>query len=108
VRQLYDPELHQGEDILHDHRDKQKWAQNQIHWLVKKGQRVSVKDGVAHPYYLKLNRGAEQIPWSTHIVMSSLPTELLPRSMKHQGVKPLCVLESCIDDRALTIRNKHW
>lgn len=36
VRQLYDPMLHQGEDICHDGRDKQKWAENQIHWLVKK------------------------------------------------------------------------
>jgi hypothetical protein len=36
VRQLYDPMLHQGEDICHDGRDKQKWAENQIHWLVQK------------------------------------------------------------------------
>ncbi|KAI5196368.1 hypothetical protein E4T39_07801 [Aureobasidium subglaciale] len=54
-----------------------------------KGQRVSVKEGVIHPYCLKLNRGAEQIPWSTHIVMSSLSADHLPRSTKHQGVKPL-------------------
>ncbi|THY30127.1 hypothetical protein D6D00_03140 [Aureobasidium pullulans] len=119
VRQLYDPMLHQGEDICHDGRDKQKWAENQIHWLVKKvcflsdhassnGQRVSVKEGVTHPYRLKLNRGAEQIPWTTHIVMSSLSADQLPRSTKHRGGKPLCVLESFIDDRALTLKNRHW
>lgn len=75
------------------------------HW---KDERVSVKDGVAHPYSLKFDRGVEDFPWSTHIVMSSLPADQLPRILKHRGVKPLCVLESCIDHRALTIENPHW
>ena len=35
-RELYDPVLHMGEDINKDPRDKKKWAENQIHWLIKK------------------------------------------------------------------------
>jgi len=36
VRQLYDPELHQGEDIERDPRDRKKWAINQIDWFIKR------------------------------------------------------------------------
>jgi hypothetical protein len=36
VRQLYDPQLHQGEDIETDPRDRKKWAINQIDWFIKK------------------------------------------------------------------------
>jgi hypothetical protein len=36
VRQLYNPQLHQGEDIETDPRDRKKWAINQIDWFIKK------------------------------------------------------------------------
>jgi hypothetical protein len=36
VRQLYDPKLHQGEDVETDPRDRKKWAINQIDWFIKK------------------------------------------------------------------------
>ena len=47
VRQLYDPLLHQGEDVETDVRDRKKWAINQIDWFIKKvsgdhGNRISV------------------------------------------------------------------
>ena len=35
VRQPYNPLLHQGEEVVVDARDKQKWAENQIEWLIK-------------------------------------------------------------------------
>lgn len=35
VRALYNPVDHLGEDIVIDPRDKTKWAERQIHWLVK-------------------------------------------------------------------------
>jgi hypothetical protein len=34
-RQLYDPIKHQGEDVVIDPRDKQKWAERQIHWFIE-------------------------------------------------------------------------
>lgn len=36
VRHLYDPMLHQGEDVETDPRDRKKWAINQIDWFIKK------------------------------------------------------------------------
>lgn len=35
VRALYNPVDHLGEDVVVDPRDKTKWAERQIHWLVK-------------------------------------------------------------------------
>ena len=35
VRQPYDPIQHQGEDVIIDPRDKKKWAERQIHWLIR-------------------------------------------------------------------------
>ena len=35
VRQPYDPIQHQGEDVIIDPRDKNKWAERQIHWFIR-------------------------------------------------------------------------
>lgn len=35
VRRPYDPVLHRGEDVVMDPRDKQKWAERQIHWFIR-------------------------------------------------------------------------
>ena len=104
-RQIYDPVKHQGEDVAIDPRDKRKWAERQIHWFseqestnralrcfissLDQGQEIDVKEGIKHHYRLKIDLGKEQIPWKTQIVMSTLPTGQLPRSMKHPGVKTL-------------------
>jgi len=107
-RQVYDSIKHQGEDVVIDPRDKQKWAERQIHWFIEQvseaestrsieflfitlhqGHVIHVKEGVKHHYRLKIDLGKEQIPWKTQIVMSTLPASQLPRSMKHTGVKTL-------------------
>lgn len=35
VRELYNPIRHMGEDVVLDPRDKQKWAERQVHWFIK-------------------------------------------------------------------------
>lgn len=35
VRQVYNPARHQGEDIVLDPLDKRKWAESQVHWLIR-------------------------------------------------------------------------
>jgi hypothetical protein len=32
---MYDALKHQGEDVVIDPRDKQKWAERQIHWFIE-------------------------------------------------------------------------
>lgn len=42
-RELYDEKKHTGEDVTKDHRDKKKWVECQIDWLIKKVRFPSVK-----------------------------------------------------------------
>ena len=35
-RELYDPAQHMAEEVNKDPRDGKKWAEGQIHWLIKK------------------------------------------------------------------------
>ncbi|KIW12405.1 hypothetical protein PV08_09682 [Exophiala spinifera] len=109
VRVLYDPVEHLGADIVIDPRDKSKWAEQQIHWLVRQGETISTEKGVSNRYRLKINLGRESIPWRTQIVMSSLPSNQLPRSMKSNvGVKTVCLVETVMDKRDLKLKNRHW
>lgn len=34
-REPYDPVKHQGEGVVIDPRDKKRWAERQVHWLIK-------------------------------------------------------------------------
>jgi len=108
VRQPYNPLLHQGEEVVVDTRDKQKWAENQIEWLIKQGQLISSVDGVRKRYRLKLNMGKEKTPWRTTLVMSSLPISRLPKSTRADGVRPLCSVESTINASDMKLMNKRW
>ena len=43
-RELYNPLDHMGEQVIKDPRDKKKWAEGQIHWLIKKVRLVKVAE----------------------------------------------------------------
>ena len=43
-RQIYDPVKHQGEDVVIDTRDKQKWAERQIHWFIEQVSKASEQE----------------------------------------------------------------
>ena len=76
--------------------------------FIKQGQKVSVREGIKNQYRIKFDSGKERLPWKTHIVMSSLPADQLPRSMRHEGVKPVCQVESAIDEGSMKLKNRHW
>jgi len=42
------------------------------------------------------------------VVMSTVPSEHLPRSMKHDGAKTLCDVESVLNDVDMKLKNRHW
>lgn len=108
VREVYDPARHIGEDVVRDPRDGQQWAERQIHWFIKQGQLVTVKDGVQHPFKRKLNLGQERTPWATQVVMSFLPANQLPRSLKKDGARAVCAVESILKSQDLKLKNRHW
>lgn len=69
---------------------------------------MTVKDGVKHPFKRKLNLGQENMPWSTQVVMSSLPANQLPRSLKKDGARAVCAVESILKQQDLKLKNRHW
>jgi hypothetical protein len=65
-------------------------------------------EGIKHNYRIKIDHGKDRSPWRATLVMSSLPAYQLPNSMKSQGVKLLCSLESVLDRGDLKLKNRHW
>ncbi|KAK5047574.1 hypothetical protein LTR84_006671 [Exophiala bonariae] len=108
ARHPYNPMFHQGEPVSEDPRDKRRWAEQQIDWFIKQGDKVSVKQGIKQHYRLKLDPGREQLPWKTQIVMSALPVHSLPTSMRMDGATTVCALESVPDYWDLKLKNRHW
>ncbi|KAK5077366.1 hypothetical protein LTR70_010308 [Exophiala xenobiotica] len=85
-----------------------KWAERQIHWFIKQGQKISVRDGIRLHYCLKMNLGEENKAWKTQFVMSSNPSTQLPQSTKHGGVKTICTVESRLNSAGMKLKNRHW
>ena len=40
--------------------------------------------------------------------MSALPASELPRSLKKEGARPVCAVESILSDRDMKKKNRHW
>lgn len=104
-RQHYDPIKHRGEKSSTDPFDGQRWAENQIDWLIRKvavlrivrsltltrrqGEPVS-QDGVLSQFQLKIGIGEEKRVWRAQIVMSETNTHALPQSTRFDDVKKVC------------------
>lgn len=42
------------------------------------------------------------------VVSSALPVSQLPTSMRMEGVKPVCGVESVLNERDMKLKNRHW
>jgi hypothetical protein len=69
---------------------------------------VSIRDGVKHHYKLKIDPAKINSPWKTRMVMSTLPVAELPRSLKKEGAKSVCAVESVLSHRDMKKKNRHW
>ncbi|GIZ49319.1 hypothetical protein CKM354_001235100 [Cercospora kikuchii] len=107
-REVYDSKKHQGEDVTKDAFDKKRYAEKQVHWFIKQGQTVDVKDPLTQRFRHKTQYGRQHDPWRTKIVMSALPPAQLPRSAKHPGVKQVCEIETVLDLCDMSLKNDKW
>lgn len=107
-REIFDPAKHAGEIVVFDPYDKQKWAERQINWIIKQGQIVRSDTGVSQKYRLKLDMGKEREPWKTRIVMSTLPANQLPSSLKSDQAREVCAVEAMLNPRDMKRKNRHW
>lgn len=82
---------------------------NSLNCVTGKGENVSTS-GVLKPYVMKIKPGKENQLWQTHVVMSNVPREQLPRSLDQDGAKRLCDVESILKDKGLDmkVKNRHW
>lgn len=124
-REPYDEVRHRGEIVVVDPLDKKRWAEGQIHWLIKKvndvgaipasqltliqGETVS-KNGILVPYKLKIPIGQEDKTWEAQIVTCSVNASRLPQSMEKGAgsVEEVCRIESKFDARSMTLKNHQW
>ena len=64
--------------------------------------------GAKQRYRLKLAMGKEREPWKTRIVMSSLPANQLPSSMRREGAREVCAVETVLSPEDMKRKNRHW
>ncbi|KAK5175057.1 uncharacterized protein LTR77_000194 [Saxophila tyrrhenica] len=107
-REVYNPKKHMGEDVSEDPYDKQKWAEKQINWIIKQGQVVRANTGASQSYRLKLDMGKEREPWRARIVMSTLPPDRLPSSLKRDGAREVAGIETILNPKDMKRKNRHW
>lgn len=83
VHELYSPALHFNEDLRPDPYDrKQKWADNQIQWLIRKGDAVDPNAPLVKPFHIRLAAGDMTRAWDAEIILSHNEPSFLPRSLK--------------------------
>lgn len=83
VQEVYSSTLHFNEDIRIDQYDpKQKWAMNQIQWLIRKGDVVTPNLPLSKTFEIRLAAGDMTRSWDAEIVVSHNEPSFLPRSLK--------------------------
>lgn len=103
----YDKVLHRGEPVEVDPLDKQKWAVEQIDWLVKESEAVR-ESGFSREYQMKLPKGDQNRSFEAQFVMSEAPARDLPRSLTRGHIQRLCVVRATFrDDEPFRHRRGH-
>ncbi|KAH7115505.1 hypothetical protein B0J13DRAFT_514682 [Dactylonectria estremocensis] len=95
VREPYQPAIHFDEDVRHDvFIPNQKWAINQIQWLIRKGDVINPNSSLAKTFEIKLGPRDTTRSWDAEIVVSHNEPSFLPRSLKQAGATKLCSVKS--------------
>lgn len=121
---IYDPGTHVGEPVRRDPRDDQIYAVDQVDWLVTQVNKLPSQrqarsltaaqgspiphTGITKAFQIKADPGRENEPWKVPIVMSSLPSDRLPRNMRQGGVQLVCSLDVSTDHVDKKLKNRHW
>ncbi|KAK3994857.1 hypothetical protein QBC44DRAFT_35101 [Cladorrhinum sp. PSN332] len=95
VQEIYSPAHHFNEDIVTDPFDSsQKWAVNQIQWLIRKGDVVNPNVPLVKSFEIRLAAGDTTRSWDSQIVISQNEPSFLPKSLKQAGAHKLCDVKS--------------
>ncbi|KAH7126111.1 hypothetical protein EDB81DRAFT_203545 [Dactylonectria macrodidyma] len=95
IREPYSPAIHFDEEVADDRfNPKQKWALNQIQWLIRKGDVINPSTPLAKTFEIQLGQGDTTRSWDAVIVTSQNEPTFLPRSLKKAGATKLCSVKS--------------
>ncbi|KAJ6438718.1 Hsp70 family chaperone [Purpureocillium lavendulum] len=108
VRDVYSPALHFNEDVIEDPFDsKQRWAVNQIQWLIRKGDHIDPNRPIFKTFEYHLSEKDTTRSWDVVVVISLNESSALPNSLKQgrltaassytAGATKLCHLKSSLD-----------
>ncbi|KZL76953.1 hsp70 family chaperone [Colletotrichum tofieldiae] len=98
VRHVYSPLLHANEEMETDQFDpRQRWAVNQIQWLVRKGDVINPNKPIVKSFDVRLGPTETKRSWDARILISHNEAELLPKSMRHDGASKLCDVKSNLE-----------
>lgn len=78
------------------------------HLMTYKGDAVHVDWGVEQSYQKKIGLHKEREPWKARLVMSTLPSHQLPRSLKQKGARQICTLEARLHKDDMQRKNHHF
>ncbi|OJZ81557.1 hypothetical protein ASPFODRAFT_51951 [Aspergillus luchuensis CBS 106.47] len=104
---VYNRDIHVGERVQMDVRDKRLYALDQIDWLVVKGRPIP-PTGVTKEFHLRTDVGLEAGIHNVEIVMSTELPARLPRSLCHEGWQTVCNLDIATDNVDKKLKNRHW
>ncbi|KAH0844994.1 hypothetical protein Z517_00879 [Fonsecaea pedrosoi CBS 271.37] len=108
VNQKYSQQRHFGQRVVRDKRDGQRWAVDQIEWLIRKGDKVT-DNGLEKMFKAKLSPAQYRKPWQAQFVVSTRPIDALPQSMAEKDhVRTLCTVTVDLKLVDRHVRNKHW
>lgn len=68
---------------------------------------MSVRDGITQHYSLKVPPEGQHQPWTTQVVMSTLPADILPSSLNKSGAQRLCTVKSRLPQN-MKLKNDKW
>ncbi|KAI9037071.1 Hsp70 family protein [Aspergillus affinis] len=106
---LYDPNEHVGEPVRLDPRDNNMFAVDQIDWLVVQARLPSFPwQCLTRDFQLKVDPGQENDQRKLQIVMSTLPPDSLPRSVRENGIQKVCDLDISTEEVDKKLKNRHW
>lgn len=107
-REVYNPSQHQGEIVVLDPIDGQRWVKGQIHWIIQQGDVIDLASPtpLTAEYYVQLKPGEERMPWTTQIVTYSALR--LPSNVRKANVKEVYKIVTVLTPGDMKRKNRHW
>ncbi|KAH8807387.1 hypothetical protein F5884DRAFT_899792 [Xylogone sp. PMI_703] len=106
VESLYSNKSNFDQVIIRDPYNRKKYVNDQIEWVIKKGDEIANKT-VSHTFKKRLALG-DAVNWDEQIVWSENPEQSLPRNMTDPGVEKLRTIPIRLTNGAMQKQKRGW